>query len=98
MALNLKPLGGRVVVEPLEAEDITAGGIFLPETAKEKPQKGTIVACGEGERDDKGKRIPMDVKVGDVVLFNKYAGTEIKVDGKKIMILRENEILAIIEN
>ena len=98
MALNLKPLGGRVVVEPIEAEDITAGGIFLPETAKEKPQKGTIVACGEGERDDKGKRIPMDVKVGDVVLFNKYAGTEIKVDGKKVMILRENEILAIIEN
>ena len=98
MALNLKPLGGRVVVEPLEAEDITSGGIFLPETAKEKPQKGTIVACGEGERDDKGKRIPMDVKVGDVVLFNKYAGTEIKVDGKKVMILRENEILAIIEN
>jgi chaperonin GroES len=97
MALNLKPLGGRVVVEPIEAEDITAGGIFLPETAKEKPQKGTIVACGEGERDDKGKRIPMDVKVGDVVLFNKYAGTEIKVDGKKVTILRENEILAIIE-
>ena len=97
MALNLKPLGGRVEVEPIEAEDITSGGIFLPETAKEKPQKGTIVACGEGERDDKGKRIPMDVKVGDVVLFNKYAGTEIKVDGKKVTILRENEILAIIE-
>ncbi len=97
MALNLKPLGGRVVVEPLEAEDVTSGGIFLPETAKEKPQKGTIVACGEGERDDKGKRIPLDVKVGDIVLFNKYAGTEIKVDGKKVMILRENEILAIIE-
>ena len=98
MAINLKPLGGRVVIEPLEVEDVTAGGIYLPETAKEKPQKGTIVACGEGERDDKGKRIPMDVKVGDVVLFNKYAGTEIKVDGKKVMILRENEILAIIEN
>ena len=98
MAIQLKPLGGRVVVEPLEAEDITSGGIFLPETAKEKPQKGTIVACGEGERDDKGKRIPMEVKVGDVILFNKYAGTEIKVDGKKVMILRENEILAIIEN
>jgi chaperonin GroES len=97
MALNLKPLGGRVVVEPTEQEDITSGGIFLPETAKEKPQKGTIVACGEGERDDKGKRIPMDVKVGDQVLFNKYAGTEIKVDGKKVIILRENEILAIIE-
>jgi chaperonin GroES len=96
MALNLKPLGGRVVVEPIEAEDITTGGIFLPETAKEKPQKGTIVSVGPGERDDKGKYIPMEVKSGDVVLFNKYAGTEIKVDGKKVIILRENEILAII--
>ena len=96
MALSLKPLGGRVVVEPIEQEDITAGGIFLPETAKEKPQKGMILACGEGERDDKGKRIPMDVRVGDEVLFNKYAGTEIKMDGKKIIVLRENEILAII--
>jgi chaperonin GroES len=96
MALTLKPLGGRVVVEPIEQEDVTSGGIFLPETAKEKPQKGTVLACGEGERDDKGKRIPMDVTVGDQVLFNKYAGTEIKIDGKKVIVLRENEILAII--
>lgn len=96
MALSLKPLGGRVVVEPIEQEDVTAGGIFLPETAKEKPQKGNILAVGEGERDDNGKRIPMDVKVGDEVLFNKYAGTEIKIDGKKVIVLRENEILAII--
>jgi len=96
MALTLKPLGGRVVVEPIEQEDITSGGIFLPETAKEKPHKGTVLACGEGERDDKGKRIPMDVTVGDQVLFNKYAGTEIKIDGKKVIVLRENEILAII--
>jgi chaperonin GroES len=96
MALYLNPLGSRVVIEPIEQEDITAGGIVLPETAKEKPQKGTILSIGPGERDDKGKYIPMDVKAGDVVLFNKYAGTEIKVDGKKIMILRENEILAII--
>jgi chaperonin GroES len=97
MSINLKPLGGRVVVEPVEAEDVTSGGIFLPETAKEKPQKGTILSMGPGERDDKGKYIPMDVKVGDVVLYNKYAGTEIKVDGKKVIILRENEILAIVE-
>jgi chaperonin GroES len=98
MSINLKPLGGRIVVEPVEAEDITSGGIFLPETAKEKPQKGTILSVGPGERDDKGKYIPMDVKVGDVVLYNKYAGTEIKVDGKKVIILRENEVLAIVEN
>lgn len=97
MALNLKPLGGRLVVEPTEQEDVTTGGIFLPETAKEKPQKGIVLAAGPGERDDKGKYIPMEVKVGDTILFNKYAGTEIKVDGKKIIILRENEVLAIIE-
>ncbi len=97
MTINLKPLGGRIVVEPIEVEDVTTGGIFLPETAKEKPQKGTILSVGPGERDDKGKYIPMDVKVGDVVLYNKYAGTEIKVDGKKIIILRENEVLAILE-
>jgi chaperonin GroES len=96
MSINLKPLGGRIVVEPMEAEDVTTGGILLPETAKEKPQKGTILSVGPGERDDKGKYIPMEVKVGDVVLYNKYAGTEIKVDGKKIIILRENEVLAII--
>jgi chaperonin GroES len=96
MTINLKPLGGRIVVEPMEAEDVTTGGIFLPETAKEKPQKGTILSVGPGERDDKGKYIPMEVKVGDVVLYNKYAGTEIKVDGKKIIILRENEVLAIL--
>lgn len=98
MALNLKPLGGRLVVEPIEQEDVTTGGILLPETAKEKPQKGVVLAIGPGERDDKGKYIPMDVKVGETILFNKYAGTEIKVDGKKIIILRENEVLAIIES
>ena len=96
MAINLKPLGNRVVVEPLEQEEITAGGIVLPETAKEKPQKGTIVAVGPGDRDDDGKRIALDVKVGDVVLYAKYSGTEIKVDGKKVLILRESDILAIV--
>jgi chaperonin GroES len=95
--MKLKPLGDRVVIEPIEEEDITAGGIVLPETAKEKPQKGTVTAVGPGGRDDDGKRIEMDVKKGDQVLFAKYAGTEIKVDGKKLLILRESDLLAIIE-
>ncbi len=97
MSLNLKPLGNRLVVEPLEAEEVTAGGIVLPETAKEKPQKGIVLSIGPGERDDKGKRIEMDVQVGDTVLYAKYGGTEIKVDGKKLLILKETDILAIIE-
>ena len=88
MSISLKPLGSRVVVEPLEQEEVTAGGIVLPETAKEKPQKGKILSVGPGERDDDGERIPMDVKVGDTVLFAKYAGTEIKMDGKKLLILK----------
>jgi chaperonin GroES len=98
MSINFKPLGSRVVIEPLESEEVTAGGIVLPETAKEKPQKGTILAAGPGDRDDEGKRIALDVKVGDVVLYAKYSGTEIKVDGKKLLILRESDILAIVEN
>ncbi len=97
MAFNLKPLGSRVVVEPIEQEDVTAGGIVLPETAKEKPQKGKVLSVGAGDRDDKGNRIAMDVKAGDTVLFAKYAGTEIKVDGKKLLILRESDLLAIVE-
>jgi chaperonin GroES len=97
MAIKLKPLGSRVVVEPLEQEDVTTGGIFLPETAKEKPMKGTIVSVGSGDRDEDGKRIPMDVKSGDIVLFNKYAGTEIKMDGKKLLIMKESELLAIVD-
>ena len=96
MSMKLKPLGARVVVEPIEQEEITAGGIVLPETAKEKPQRGTVVAAGPGDRDENGKRIAMDVKEGDVVLFAKYSGTEIKVDGKKLLILRESDLLAIV--
>jgi chaperonin GroES len=96
MALNMKPLGSRVVVEPSEQEEITAGGIMLPETAKEKPQQGTVLAVGQGDRDEDGKRIPMDVAVGDKILFAKYSGTEIKMDGKKLLILRESDILAIV--
>jgi len=97
MALNLKPLGSRVVVEPLEENEVTAGGIVLPETAKEKPQKGTVLSVGPGDRDEDGKRIPMDVAVGDVVLFAKYGGTEIKMDSKKLLILRESDLLAIVK-
>ena len=97
MAMSLKPLGNRVVVEPIEEEEITAGGIVLPETAKEKPQKGNVMSVGPGERDDDGDRIPLDVKEGDTVLFAKYAGTEIKIEGKKLLIMRESDLLAIIE-
>ncbi len=95
--LKLKPLGGRVIVEPIEQEEMTAGGIILPETAKEKPQEGKILAAGPGDRDDEGKRIAMEVKVGDKVLYAKYSGTEVKVEGKKLLILRESDILAIVE-
>jgi chaperonin GroES len=95
--MKLKPLGNRVVVEPIEQEEMTAGGIVLPETAKEKPQKGKVIATGPGERDDDGKHIALDVKEGDEVLFAKYAGTEIKIEGKKLLILRESDLLAIIE-
>ena len=97
MSMSLKPLGNRVVVEPIEQEEVTTGGIVLPETAKEKPQKGKVLSVGPGDRDEDGKRIPMDVSAGDTVLFAKYAGTEIKVDGKKLLILRESDLLAIVE-
>lgn len=95
--LKLKPLGGRVIVEPIEQEEMTAGGIILPETAQEKPQEGKILAAGPGERDEEGKRVPMDVQVGDKVLYAKYSGTEVKMDGKKLLILRESDILAVVE-
>ena len=97
MSNSLKPLGSRVVIEPVEQDEVTAGGIVLPETAKEKPQKGKILSVGPGDRDEGGKRISMDVKVGDTVLYAKYAGTEIKVEGKKLLILKESDILAIVE-
>jgi chaperonin GroES len=96
MALTLQPLGNRVVVEPLEQEEVTAGGIFVPETAKEKPQQGIVKAVGPGDRDEDGKRIAMEVKVGDKVLFAKYSGTEMKLDGKKLLVLRESDLLAIV--
>jgi chaperonin GroES len=97
MSTKLKPLGDRLVVEPQEQEEVTASGLVLPETAKEKPQQGSVIAVGPGRYDDDGERIKMDVTVGDVVLYAKYAGTEVKVDGKKLLILKESDVLAIVE-
>ena len=97
MDLKLKPLADRLVVEPTERDQVTASGIFVPETAKEKPQEGKVVAAGPGRRDDEGERIPMDVAAGDRVLYAKYAGTEIKLEDKKYLILKESDILAILE-
>jgi len=89
-----KPLGNRIVIEPLEGdEQMSSGGIFIPDTAKEKPQDGTIVAVGPGRLTDDGKRVPMEVAVGDVVVYSKYAGTEYKEDGTEYLILREDDIL-----
>jgi len=98
MAINLRPLGDRVLVEPSEQEDTFAGGmLILPETAKEKPQRGSVLAVGAGRRDENGKRIDMDLKAGDTVIFAKYAGTEIKLDGKKLLIMKETDILGVVE-
>lgn len=95
--MKLKPLGDRVVVKPIQEEDKTPGGIILPDTAKEKPMKGEVVAVGPGRLTEDGKRLTLDVKVGDVVIYGKYSGTEFKVDDQDYLILRENDILAIIE-
>jgi len=95
--MNLKPLGDRIVVEPVEQEEQTSSGIFLPETAKEKPQQGKVIAAGPGARKETGERMDMDVKVGDKVLYAKYAGTTVKMDGKELLILKETDVLAIVE-
>ena len=98
MSIKLKPLGDRLIVEPIEREEVTASGIVLPETAKEKPQEGKVLAVGPGQRDEEGKCIPMDVKEGDRVLFARYAGTEVKLEtNRKVLVLRESDILAIVE-
>lgn len=93
---KIKPLDDRVVIEPLEEADKTAGGIFLPETAKEKPQQGKVVAVGPGKMLDSGKAADMSVKKGDVVIFAKYSGTEVEVDGKELVIMRETDLLAVL--
>lgn len=92
----LKPLGDRVVIEPISKEETTASGIVLPDTAKEKPQEGRVVAVGSGRVADNGERIPLEVKEGDKVIFSKYAGTEVKIDNKELLVMRESDILAII--
>ena len=92
--VSLRPLDDRVVVEPMEAEERTSGGIVLPDTAREKPQEGEVLAVGPGRMSEDGKRIAMDIKVGDIVLYAKYGGTEIKIDEEDLMILRESDILA----
>ena len=94
MAIKLQPLADRIVVKPIEREEVTRGGIVLPDTIKERPQEGRILAAGPGRLTDDGKRIPMEVKVGDVVVYAKYGGTEIKVDDEELMILNESNVLA----
>ena len=96
--MNLKPLGDRVVVKPSDKEEKTKSGILLPDTAKEKPQEGTIIAAGPGRILDDGKREPMDVKAGDKVLYAKYAGTEFKIEGEDLLIVSQKDILAIVES
>ena len=95
--MKLKPLGDRVIVKPLESEEKTKGGIVIPDTAKEKPQEGEVVAVGEGKKNKEGKSSGLTVKVGNKVLYGKYAGTEITVEGEEYLILREEDILAIVE-
>jgi chaperonin GroES len=97
MAINIRPLADRLLIEPIEKEETIAGGLLLPETAKEKPQQGKVLAAGAGRRDDDGKRIEMDVKVDELVLFAKYSGTEVKLNGKKLLIIKESDILGIVE-
>jgi len=94
MAVNLQPLADRVLVRPIETEEVTRGGIVLPDTVKEKPQEGKILAAGPGRLSEDGKRIAMEVKAGDIIIYAKYGGTEIKVDGEELVILRESDILA----
>jgi len=95
--LNLKPLGDRVLVEPVEEKEVKKGGIIIPDTAKEKPTEGVIRALGTGKTDDNGKKVPFEVKVGDRVLISKYGGTEIKLNGKEYKILNSDDILAVVE-
>ncbi len=98
MTINIRPLGDRIIVEPVEKEETIAGGMLvLPETAKEKPQQGKVLAVGAGRRDDDGKRVEMDVEVGMMVLFAKYGGSEIKLNGKKLLIMKESDVLGIVE-
>lgn len=95
--MNIRPLHDRIIVERLEEETKTAGGIIIPDSAKEKPQQGKIIAVGKGKKTEDGKVLPLDVKVGDKVLFGKYAGTEVKIEGKEFLMMREEDIMGVIE-
>lgn len=95
--MNIKPLGDRIVVERIEQESKTAGGIIIPDNAKEKPKQAKVLAVGAGAKDENGKRIPVDVEVGDVVLFTQWAGNEIKIEGKEYLVLKESDVIGIIE-
>jgi chaperonin GroES len=97
MALNIKPLGDRVLVEPAEEKEVKKGGIIIPDTAKEKPMESIVIALGTGKTDDNGKKVPFEVKKGDRVLVSKYGGTEIKIDGKEYKILNSDDILAVLD-
>ena len=94
--MNIRPLHDRIIVERIEEETMTAGGIIIPDSAKEKPLEGSVVAVGKGKSNEEGKVLPLDVKVGDKVLFGKYAGTEIKLDGKEYLMMREDDILGVV--
>ncbi len=96
--MNLKPLGDRLIVRAIEEEEKTSSGIVLPDTAKEKPQRGEVLAVGDGKIDDNGSRVPLDVAEGDTVLYSKYGGTEIKVDGEDLLVLRESDVLAKVQS
>jgi chaperonin GroES len=96
-SVKVQPLADRVVIRPNEREEMTVSGIVLPDTAKEKPQEGTVIAAGPGRLDENGKRVPLEVKNGDTVLYAKYAGTEVKIDGEELLILKESDVLAVMK-
>jgi len=96
-AVRLRPLGDRVIVRPIEKKDEVRGGLIIPDTAKEKPQEGEIIAAGKGKIGEDGKLIPMDVKAGDKILYGKYSGTEVKIDGQELLIMHQDDILGIVE-
>ena len=95
--MNVKPLGDRVLVQPVEDQEVKKGGIIIPDTAKEKPQQGKVIAVGKGKKNDEGKVTPLDVKTGDTILFGKYSGSEIKIDGEEHLIMREDDLLAVLD-
>ncbi len=97
-AAKVRPLSDNILVDPVEKETTLPSGIVLPDTAKEKPQQGKIISVGPGKRDEDGDRVPMDVKVGDIVMYKKWGGTEIKIDGREMLLVKEEDILAIVEN